>query len=163
MAKMTFGAGGGQVYGAAATAARAAIDKTTTPEAVAGLGGAAGAGGAGNWLSKLLGGGKAAKFVGGNWAWLAPLLITMIAQSQMGKFHQLGMSGLETEHLGRMKELTGPEDMYYRAMMPQVGQENQMLQMALLQQLMNQGGPTLAPGEEIIGGGGGGGAGRGGF
>lgn len=107
-----------------------------------------------NWLSKALGGGKAAQFAGSNWFWLLPIILGWMAGGEMTKHFKRQEVKAQTEHLRKTKEAINPEDLVFQAMMPSMERGNEMAQMILLQQMLGGAnmGPQLATGEERIGG-----------
>jgi hypothetical protein len=105
-------------------------------------------------ISKALGGanpGKIAKFVGGNWWWLLPILLGAYAKTQI---KDIGDTKLQAQNIAGQRADVSPDNQFYQSMMPQVEAQTQMSQAALFQQLAGGAQPPtpLARGEDIIGG-----------
>jgi hypothetical protein len=90
---------------------------------------------------------------------LLQLIFSRILQHYKSYSQVSGQEGLLNAQLQ-----ASPEDVYYQAMLPQLTQERQAAQTALLQAILSGTGQVpLVPGERMIGGGGGGYGGMGGY
>lgn len=135
--------------GATSAAKRVA---TKTAAGVAGAGGVAGgavAGVGGEGLKGLLsymGKHKLGSAIG------VYFLLQMILRAMKGHAGTFMQQGLQRQQIeGQMA--TSPEDVYYQAMLPQLSQQRQGAQNALLQAVLAGSGQTIpVPGERMIGG-----------
>lgn len=90
-------------------------------------------------------------------ALLVGLLLKGMVSKQIQGSQQAGMQNVQLEHLQQMGQMGGA-DQYYAAALPELQQERQMAQQALMQMILGggQGIPLQVPGERVIGGQGGG-------
>lgn len=83
----------------------------------------------------------------------AGIFATWLLQKMMQTRHESGLQDIQLENLQSQAEMLTPQNLYYKAALPQAQEEESMARNALLSQLSGGVlGPQLAKGEFMIGG-----------